>query len=106
MLAELCGAMMRLCIDAIGEVVKATAATQQANARIRPGTRSNEDWLAVLMNWGGVKMRNANYFAEGIMQRPRERCHLGLNCGGFFVELVEKFENAGTNIFRHAFRGH
>jgi hypothetical protein len=51
-------------------------------------------------------MRNANDFAEGIMQRPRERCHLRLDCGGFFVELVEEFENAGANIFRHAFRGH
>lgn len=54
-LAERCGAMMRLCINALGEAVNATAAAQQTNAEIRPETRGNEDWLAVLMNWGGVK---------------------------------------------------
>jgi hypothetical protein len=54
-LAERCGGMMRLCVNAIGEAVNATAAAQHANAEISPRTRGNEDWLAVLMNWGGVK---------------------------------------------------
>jgi hypothetical protein len=54
-LAERCGAMMRLCVKPIGEAVNATAAAQQANAEIRPEIRGNEDWSAVLMNWGGVK---------------------------------------------------
>ena len=54
-LAERCGAMMRLCVNAIGEAVNATAAAQLTNAVIRPRKRGNEDGLAVLMNWGGVK---------------------------------------------------
>jgi hypothetical protein len=54
-LAEGCGAIIRLCVDAIGEAVNATAAAQQTTANIRAGTRGNEDWLAVLMNWGGIK---------------------------------------------------
>jgi hypothetical protein len=54
-LAERGGAMMRLCVNAIGEAVNTTAAAQQRKAVIRPRTRGNEDWLAVLMNWGGVK---------------------------------------------------
>ena len=105
-LADRCGAMMRLCIDAIGANVNTNAAALHTNAEIRPRIRGNEDWLEVLMDWGGCKREIANDFAEGIMQRPRERCHLRLDCGGFFVELVEEFENAGANIFRHAFRGH
>jgi hypothetical protein len=104
-LVERCGGRMRLCVSAIGEAVNATAAAQPTNAEIRPRTRGNEDCLAVLMNWGGVKCETRT-LRRGIMQRPRERCHLRLDCGGFFVELVEEFENAGANIFRHAFSGH
>jgi hypothetical protein len=46
---------MRLCVSALGEAVSVTATAQQTNAEIRPGTRGNEDWLAVLMNWGGIE---------------------------------------------------
>jgi len=46
---------MRLCVSALGDAVNVTAAAQQTNAEIKPRTRGNEDWLAVLMNWGGVK---------------------------------------------------
>ena len=55
---------MRLCIIATGAAINATAAAQQMNAEIRPAIRANEDWLAVLMNWGGVKRETANDFAE------------------------------------------
>ena len=94
---------MRLCVNPIGDAIKATAIAQQTTAEIKPGSRGNEDWLAVLINWGGFK-REREQVRRGIMQRQRERCHLGLDCGGFFVELVEELENAGANILGHAFR--
>ena len=50
-------------------------------------------------------MRNANVFAENYATSVGT-LSLALDSGGFFVELVEEFENAGANIFRHAFRGH
>src|SRR5688572_17014651 len=58
--------MMRLCVKAIGEAVNTTAAAQQTNAAIRPRTRGNEDWLAVLMigaasNEKRERLRRGNY---------------------------------------------
>jgi hypothetical protein len=63
---------MRLCVNPFGDAINETAAAPQTTAEIKPGTRSNEDGLAVLMNWGGFKRETRTRSQRGL-------CNVGGN---------------------------